>query len=89
MAQHSFSSPLLSISSYFQRGKWLLKVSHDVPVFCGGLNEVERDGRVRGGGGGEVVDVENLQVVIWEDFSKKFCVIRPGSLDCNGANGIS
>ena len=39
-----------------------VKVSHDDPVFCGGLNEVESDGLIRGG-----VDVENLQVVVWQD----------------------
>ena len=43
----------------------------------------------RGGGGG--VDVENLQVVVWQDkfYSKKFCVTCSGSLDFNEGGGIS
>ena len=63
-----------------------VKVSHDDPVFCGGLNEVESDGLIRGG-----VDVENLQVVVWQDkfYSEKFCVTCSGSLDFNGGDGIS
>ena len=63
-----------------------VKVSHDDPVFCGGLNEVESNGLIRGG-----VDVENLQVVAWQDkfYSKKFCVTCSGSLDVNGGDGIS
>ena len=37
------------------------------------------------------VDVENLQVVVWQDkfYSKKFCVTFSGSLDFNGGDGIS
>ena len=42
-----------------------------------------------GGGGG--ADVENFQVVIWQDTfnSKIFCVTCSGSLDFNGRDGIS
>ena len=29
-----------------------VQVSHDDSVFYGGLNEMERDGLIRGGGGG-------------------------------------
>ena len=29
-----------------------VEVSHDDPVFCGGLNEVESDGLIGEGGGG-------------------------------------
>ena len=52
---------------------------------------MESDGLVRRGRGGGGVDVENLQVVVWQDkfYSKKFCVICSGSLDFNGGNGIS
>ena len=64
----------------------VVKVSHDDPVFFHGLNEVESDGFIRGG-----VDVENLQVVVWQDkfCSKKCCVTCSGSLDFNGGDGIS
>ena len=62
-----------------------VKVSHDDPIFCGGLNEVGSDGFVRWGWGGEGVDVENLQVVVWQVkfYSKKFCITCSGSLDDN------
>ena len=49
-------------------------------------NQMESDGLIRGG-----VDVENLQVVVWQDkfYSKEFCATRSGSLDFNGGDGIS
>ena len=53
---------------------------------------MENDGRVRREGGGRGgVDVENLQVVVWQDkfYSKKFCVTCSGSLDFNGGEDIS
>ena len=71
-----------------------VKDPHDDPVFCGGLNEVESDGLLRGGGEGgrgEGVDDENLQVVVWQDkfCSKKFCVTCSGSLDFNEGDCVS
>ena len=44
-----------------------------------------------GGGGGGGVDVEKLQMVVWQDkfYSKKFYVTCSGSLDFNGGDGVS
>ena len=89
MAQHSTSSPLLSRSSYPQLGEWFLKSAMMIQFSVVGWMRwrvVGLSGGGGGGGGGGRLDVENLQVVVWQDkfYSKKFCLTCSGSLDFNG-----
>ena len=49
---------------------------------------MESDGFV-GVGVGVVVDVEHVQVVVWQFYSNKFCGNCSRSLHFNGGDGIS